>query len=124
MCKILLSINPEHVEKILDGTKLYEFRKVRCREKITKIVIYSTSPIMKVVGEAAVDDVIESSPEEVWRIASDTAGIDKTFFDDYYLGRKRAVAFRIGQTTKYKEPKDLSEYGLSWAPQSFAYLNE
>ena len=27
MCVILLSINPDHVENILNGTKRYEFRK-------------------------------------------------------------------------------------------------
>lgn len=122
MCEILLSINPEHVEKILDGTKMYEFRKVRCKKEITKIIIYCTSPVMKVVGEALVDDVLESTPDEIWEITSDAAGIDKEFFDSYYLGRKRAIAFRIGRTEKFEEPRNLSDYGLSWAPQSFAYI--
>lgn len=122
MCKILLSINPEHVEKILDGTKLYEFRKVRYRKEITELIIYCTSPVMKVVAEASVDDVIEGSPEEVWALTSDAAGVDKSFFDRYYLGKKNAVAIRIGQTRVFEEPRDLSDYGLSRAPQSFAYI--
>lgn len=122
MCKILLSINPEHVEKILDGTKMYEFRKVRCKEEITEIVICCTSPVKKVVGEASIDSVLESSPEEIWSMTSDAAGIDKKFFDAYYRGKKRAVAFRIGETIKFEEPRSLSDYGLSWAPQSFVYL--
>ncbi len=49
---MLLSINPEHVEKILTGQKQFEFRKVRCRSDVSKIVIYATSPVMKIVGEA------------------------------------------------------------------------
>lgn len=32
MCQMLLSINPEYVESILQGTKLYEYRKFRCRD--------------------------------------------------------------------------------------------
>ena len=123
MCKILLSINPEHVEKILDGTKTYEFRKVRCKEKITGIVIYSTSPVMKIVGEASVEDILENSPDEIWKITAETAGIQKSFFDDYYFGKERAIAYRIGETMKFEKPRSLSDYGLSYPPQSFAYLN-
>ena len=52
MCKILLSINPEHVENIFNGNKKYEYRKIKCKEKVDKIIIYSTAPIMQVVGEA------------------------------------------------------------------------
>ena len=51
MCKLLMSINPEHVNNILSGAKRFEFRKTRCKEDIDSIIIYSTSPIMKVVAE-------------------------------------------------------------------------
>ena len=63
MCSILLSINPQYVESILNGTKEYEFRK-----NIDKIIIYSTSPIMKVVGEAEVDDILIGDPEMIWQL--------------------------------------------------------
>lgn len=123
MCEILLSINPEHVEKILDGTKMYEFRKVRCKETITKIVIYSTSPVMKVVGEASIDGILENTPDKIWELTSEAAGIDRSFFDEYYRGKTKAVAFRIGDVERYDEPRSLADYGLTYAPQSFAYLN-
>ena len=54
MCAILLSINPIHVENIMNGTKRYEFRKKACKRHVDKILIYSTNPIMRVVGEAEV----------------------------------------------------------------------
>ena len=75
MCKVLMSINPEHVNNIMSGKKVYEFRKVKCKKKIDSIVIYSTSPIMKIVGEAEVIDLIEGSPELVWKKTCDGAGI-------------------------------------------------
>lgn len=50
MCAILLSINPIHVENILNGTKSYEFRKRACKKQVDRILIYSTNPVMKVVG--------------------------------------------------------------------------
>ena len=39
MCKMLLSINPEYVESIIQGDKLFEYRKFRCRDDVDKIVI-------------------------------------------------------------------------------------
>ncbi len=43
MYQMLLSVNPEHVENILLGKKQYEFRKIRCRPDVDKIIIYARS---------------------------------------------------------------------------------
>ncbi|MCM1543118.1 MAG: hypothetical protein NC121_17920 [Blautia sp.] len=87
MCAILLSINPDHVKNILNGTKGYEFRKRACKRHVDKILIYSTNPIMKVVGEAEVEDILIGNPETIWRKTEGRSGIDKAFFDQYYDGR-------------------------------------
>ncbi len=122
MCKILLSINPEHVENILSGEKQYEFRKIKCKEKVDKIIIYSTAPVMKVVGEADVVDVIVDSPDLVWDETFEHSGITKQFFDTYYQNRSLAIAYKLGKVKKYDKPKDLSYFGLTNAPQSFVYI--
>ena len=122
MCRILLSINPEHVDNILTGKKLYEFRKIQCKEKVDKIVIYSTFPVMKVVGEADVDDVIVDKPESVCDITSEYSGITKLFFDKYYKNKDKAVAYKLSNVIKYEQPKSLSNYGIKCAPQSFVYI--
>lgn len=124
MCAILLSINPQYVEKILNGTKRYEFRKNACRRHVDKIVIYSTTPIMKVVGEAKVEDVLIGEPENIWEKTEENSGIDKKFFDQYYEGRKHAVAYKLTNVIEYREPKKLKDYGISVAPQSFRYIDE
>lgn len=123
MCKILLSINPEHVENIFAGTKQYEFRKTKCKEKVEKIIIYSTFPVMKVVGEAKVKDVLVNRPDVVWNKTSELSGISKCFFDEYFHGRDKAVAYHLENVKKYRIPKDLSEYGIKNAPQSFVYVS-
>ena len=66
MCKILLSIKPEFVERIMDGSKIYEFRKRKCSKDINGIIIYSTAPVKKVVAEAEVSGILEGTPEQVW----------------------------------------------------------
>lgn len=122
MCSILLSINPSHVENIMNGIKIYEFRKKACKRYVDKIIIYSTTPVMKVVGEADVDEVLIDKPSEIWKITRKKSGIDKTFFDDYFEDRDQAVAYKLKNITKYSEPKELIELGIKNAPQSFQYI--
>ena len=117
MCKLLMSINPEHVENILAGTKKFEFRKSKCKEQIESIVIYSTAPVMKVVAEVEVKDIIEDTPQTVWKRTSNAAGIDKSFFDSYYSGRDTAVAYVLGCVTQFDSPRNLTDYGVKAAPQ-------
>ena len=122
MCKILLSINPEHVENIFNGNKKYEYRKIKCKEKVDKIIIYSTAPIMQVVGEAEVKKILEDTPEEIWKITQNESGINLEFFKKYYKGRKKAIAYQLTSIIKYEHPKTLKDYGLKIAPQSFIYV--
>lgn len=122
MCQMLLSINPEHVENILNGTKQYEFRKVRCKSNVNKIVIYSTAPQKLVVAEAEIEAIIEDDVIEVWRQTKTFAGISYSFFRSYYKGKKKAVAYKLGKVEVYEEPRHLSDYGFACPPQSFVYL--
>lgn len=122
MCKLLMSINPEHVANILAGKKKFEFRKTKCKEQIDSIVIYSTAPVMKVVAEVEVKDIIEDTPQTVWKRTSSAAGIDKKFFDKYYSGRNIAVAYVLGCVTQFDSPRNLTDYGVKAAPQSYVYI--
>lgn len=122
MCKMLLSINPEHVENILNGSKQFEFRKIKCKSDVDKIIIYSTSPVGRVVGEVEVLEVIEDTPEKVWNITAEYSGITKRFYDQYFEHREKAIAYKLGEVKKYREPLKLSDFGISFAPQSFVYI--
>ncbi len=122
MYQMLLSINPEHVENILNGKKQYEFRKVRCKSDVDKIIIYSTAPQKMVVAEAEIEEIIEDDIIEVWRQTKALAGISYDFFRAYYKGKKKAVAYKLVNVEAYEEPRSLSYYGITFPPQSFVYL--
>lgn len=122
MCKMLLSINPEYVEKIFEGSKRFEFRKVRCKNTVDSIVIYETAPTMKVVGEAKIKSVITGLPDEIWQKTKSASGISKRFFDFYYKNKNLAVAYELSDVTKFDSPKALMFYGVNQAPQSFRYI--
>ena len=78
---------------------------------------------MRVIGEVEILDVIEDIPKIVWNKTADYAGISSIFFNKYYEGKSKAVAYRLGKINVYKEPRLLNEYGVKAAPQSFIYLS-
>lgn len=123
MCNMLISINPEHVENIFNGSKKYEYRKIRCKQDIDKIIIYSTYPVMKVVGEAKVEDILEDSPDNIWEETKKYSGIDLKFYQKYFKDKTIAIAYKLTNIKKYNNPKELSSYGIKTAPQSFMYLS-
>ncbi|WFR55400.1 hypothetical protein QA584_17515 [Anaerocolumna sp. AGMB13025] len=124
MCKMLLSINPEHVINILQGNKTYEYRKILCKRKVDTIVIYATCPVQKIVGEVEVLEAIEMDKEKLWKITEKKSGITKEFYDKYYEGKDTAVAYKLGEVIKYDEPHSLSDIGIKMAPQSYMYISE
>ena len=123
MCKILMPINPCYVEEILSGRKKYEYRKIKPkRNNIEKIIIYSTSPVKKVVAEVEVEAIIEETLEKVWELTKDYSGITKQTYYNYYKNKEKAIVYKLGRVKKYEEPKNLSEFGINYIPQSFVYL--
>lgn len=123
MSTILLSIKPEYAKVILDGQKEYEFRKRRCKTGVNKIVFYSTAPESKVVGEAEIEDIIEGSPSKIWELAKKASGITRAKYCAYYHGYHNAVAYKLKNVVVYDPPKELSDYEIAHAPQSFIYLD-
>ena len=119
---MLISINPQHVENIFNGIKKYEYRKIRCKQEVDKIIIYSTYPIMKIVGEAKVEKILEDSPDNIWEETKNYSGIDLKFYQQYFKDRSKAIAYKLTNIKKYSIPQELSSYGIKSALQSFIYV--
>jgi predicted transcriptional regulator len=119
----MLSIKPEYVERIFAGSKKYEFRKRLANRDVGKILMYSTAPIMKVVGEVQIVEMISASPTVLWECTKEFAGISQNKYREYYKGCKVAYAYRLGQVTRYEPPKEISEFNVNMPPQSFIYLS-
>jgi predicted transcriptional regulator len=119
--KILLSIHPEQVENILNGTKLFEIRKSRCRKTVDSIVIYATAPEMRIVAEVKIEDVIVGDVLKVWSLTKGYAGISYQYYQDYYKGKKFAVAYKLGTVIKYEKIILLSDLGIVHPPHLSLY---
>lgn len=124
MCQMLLSINPQYVQSILQGEKLYEYRKFRCRNDVDKIIIYATAPWKQVIAEAEIAYIVEDEVLNVWNKTKDYSGISYKFFRDYYRGKKKAVAYRLKNLLVYDTPLTLEDIGVSCAPQSYRYIDD
>ncbi|MBW1650793.1 MAG: ASCH domain-containing protein [Deltaproteobacteria bacterium] len=123
--KVLLSIKPEFVHKISSGKKLYEYRKaIYSKRDIKRILIYSTKPVGMIVGEFYVDDIIEEHPDKIWEKTKEYSGIKKSFYDNYFKGRQKGYAIKIGEKNFYEKPINPYELFDSFTPpQSFLYLS-
>ena len=120
--KILMSIKTEYVDKIFNGIKLYELRKKTLKENVDTIIVYSSGKAKKVIGEFKIEKIIKDSPDKIWDLGEEVLGIDKKSFYDYFKNSEYAYAIKVKDVIKYDIPKDLRDFGINKAPQSFCYI--
>lgn len=122
--RILLSIKPEFAEKIFNGTKKYEFRRSIFKDKkVNKVVVYASSPIQSVIGEFDIESILNDDLDKIWERTRDSSGISEDFYRKYFANRSVAYAIKIGRVKKYRKKRKLSYYNVTYAPQSFIYLD-
>jgi predicted transcriptional regulator len=107
----------------MDGKKRVEFRKVLFRRTVSHVIVYATSPVMKVIGSFEVSQVEAAPPAELWRKYWDVGGIERDEFFAYFSGRNSGVALHVGVVLPLKNPLRLDELAPGLVPpQSFVYL--
>ena len=121
---VLLSIKPEFVEKIFAGLKRYEFRRVIFKSpKVSKVVVYASHPVQRVVGEFEVGGILALTRKQLWEQTKEYSGIAKEYFDEYFADKEMAYAIKIKSARKYSRPMALEYLSPSIRPpQSFMYL--
>ena len=122
MKALLLSIKPKYVENILQGTKKFEYRKRLAKEDVSVIYIYSTAPSMKVVASVQMIGRLSASPTTLWERTKSAAGISRAEYREYFHGCKMAHTYALGKVEVFESEKELSDFGIDIAPQSFAYI--
>ncbi|WP_372795543.1 AAA family ATPase [Pontiella sp.] len=121
---ILISIHPEHVANILNGTKVFEYRKVMPTRDVSHMVLYCTTPIKRVVAVAEIVGRLVGAPSRIWSKTAYASGITRKFYRNYFSGQENAGAFELGNVYKLSDPLELSKLtSCKVAPQSFCYLN-
>lgn len=121
---VLISIKPQYVEKIIKHEKLYEFRRKIFKQDVNKVIIYSTSPVKKIIGYFNLTEIIKDNPINLWNNYSKYGGIIKKDFFDYFKGTDEGFAIKISNLEVFDEGIDVSLLNNFKAPQSFKYIND
>jgi len=119
--KVLLSIKPEFVDKIIKGEKRFEYRRKIFKKDVESIIIYASSPWKKIIGEFFIEEILADDPDILWSKTFRFSGVEKEFFMDYFKGSGIGYAIKIGKLELYKEPYDITEL-VNTPPQSYAYI--
>ncbi|MCY4263064.1 MAG: AAA family ATPase [Candidatus Dadabacteria bacterium] len=120
----LISIHPEHIDNIMSGKKVFEYRKILPRRDISFLVLYCTAPVKKILAVAEVVDRVTGLSEYVWNATSLGSGISHCAYRDYYSARRHASYFVLGNVYKITDPMSLSDLsGNRTPPRSFYYLS-
>lgn len=124
---LFLSLRPRFAELLLNGKKTVELRRVRPNVAPgTSVLLYASSPTMKLVGRAEVADVEVASTKQIWREHGRKTGISKGEYKDYFEGLDEAVAIKLVNVRRLPNPRPLQDLrdrltGFQ-PPQSYRYL--
>lgn len=143
MKEILISIQPKWVAKILNGEKTIEIRKTRPNcELPAKVYIYATKSkrdtirmigsyrflsgvhfeIGKVLAEFTLNKVETIKENQIYNAKAMLEHACLTIEElNNYAKDKKFYAWHIEDLKIYDEPKELSEFGIKKAPQSWQY---
>ena len=114
----LISIRPVHLERILDGRKTVELRRVApCRASNGRLIFYASSPERRIRAVALLADLVAAPIVELWQKCGASSAISESEFRNYFAGCS------VGYGLILREPRAVQPFPCPIRPpQSFAYL--
>ncbi len=124
---LLLSVRPTFVERILDGTKTAELRRVRPTAHVGQdVLIYASSPTKALLASAVVERIETQSVESMWHYVRSAAGVSRDEYDRYFKGAEMASALWLRDVTALEPSVPLSTVRERWPwfrpPQSYCFV--
>lgn len=124
---VLLSVRPTFADKILNGTKRVELRRVKPSLKPGDIVLlYVSSPVKELRGIFQVEQILTKQPAELWNEVQRDAGVTREQYNTYFCGARVASGIYLHLVTK-TVPIKLKELRQRWVnfhpPQGYRYVD-
>jgi predicted transcriptional regulator len=124
---LLLSIQSSYADKIFNGEKTVELRRVRLRlQKGDHVFVYVPSPKKKLIGGFEVERIVEAVPEDLWEDVKHHAGITQKEFEEYYSKQSLGFGIFFYKTWCFRAPLYLDDLKQVWPefrpPQGYWYL--
>jgi predicted transcriptional regulator len=121
--EVILSIKPEFANKIFEGVKKFEFRRSIFKNRnVSKVIVYASSPISKVIGEFEIGNILFKDLNSLWNETKEYSGITEDYFFDYFSGKECGFALEVKKVKKYKKELCIRKSFGKVPPQSFAYV--
>lgn len=126
---LLVSLRPEHADKVFRGDKTAELRRVKPRVKAGDLLfVYVSSPVKALYGICEVIEVITGSPAQLCGQVLAISGLTEQQFNEYYEGAGCAFVIVFKNAKCLPEPLKLACLQQQWtnftAPQSYRYLSK
>ena len=125
---LLLSVRPRYAERILEGKKTVELRRVRprrCEDAV--MLIYVSSPVRALKAIARVERVTAAEPSELWRQVAPKAGVSRAEFDAYFDDVDMGFAIHLKNVLQLPQSLPLKDLRELWPgfrpPQCYRYFS-
>lgn len=124
---VLLSIDEEWATAIMDGDKLYEYRRQPPTiDPPYRVVLYATQPVEAVVGAFITHTVVEQPVDELVDETVHQTPHTPEEIRSYFAGKDEGAAIRVGGWVGYDDPVSVDQLRHAapefCAPQNFRYL--
>jgi len=126
--RIVISIKPKYLDRIVAGTKLVEVRKRFSRRWLgCRAVLYGSHPLSSLVGEATISAITIGSPASIWSKYRERIGAEWREFDEYAGKCLEVSAIELADVAPYIAPVGLAQLSHLTQkdlcpPQSFCEL--
>lgn len=121
---VFLPIKPQYINLILSGVKTVEYRRRPPQQPVSVVVLYSSSPVKRVVGLAEVIEVSCGRKEAIWTSTSKNGGITHKEYSDYFSGNEMSCVLKLGRIVKLTYPLEPSAIKRNFkVPQSYTYVD-
>lgn len=115
MNAVYMSIKDIHISKIVNKTKIYEYRNYIPKREFNRLYIYVPVPVCELKYILDIESIV-SYPDKIKDISDGT--------NDFNKGIKPSNAYKVGRVYKLVNPIPLKllkeKFGFT-APQGFAY---
>lgn len=127
MLTIIATIKPVHLGNIRSGRKLREMRKTCPKDVPCRVLCCQSGSGGKILAEFTMDSPMQVYPRECPELVAD-ACVSLQMAEDYAAG-KRVWLWDVNNmidycSTKGYRVRNVTEFGLKRAPQSWCYAKE
>lgn len=124
MSAIITSNKPQFIEWYLNGKLSIDTRSRFSLDLLgSTCYLYCSHPISKVVAKATISDIVKLKPIHY---SSKIISLLTAKFDGYFFNIHRSSNYliKLSNIVKLEKPLDISFFGKTVAPPSWAYVNK